>query len=144
MPLAANLGASLLVLLAAVVTPAAQADGALPPPQYSIRQSVPDTGTRIPGKLVQGSAIALNRSDSQLTGEEQQLVKLQYEAMRPLDEPPFPQGGLRPIHESIAEIQRRQRTDADQVQAGRVPRRALQNVVFTASDLPGGTPIPYI
>lgn len=107
MPLAAYLGASSLVLLAAVVTPAAQADEALPPPQYSIRQSVPDTGTRIPRKLVQGSAIPLNRSYSQLTEEEQQLVKSQYEAMRPLDEPPFPQGGLRPIHEAIAEIQRR-------------------------------------
>ena len=144
MPLAANLGASLLVLLAVVVTPAAQADGALPPPLYSIRQSVPGTGTRNPGKLVQGSAIALNRSDSQRTGEEQQPLKLQYEAMRPLGEPPLPQGGLRPIHESIAEIQCRQRADADQVQAGRLPRRALQNVVFTARDLLGGTLISYI
>ena len=27
--------------------------------------------------------------------------------MRPLDEPPFPVAGLKPIHEAIAEIQRR-------------------------------------
>ncbi|MEP7100400.1 MAG: energy transducer TonB [Burkholderiales bacterium] len=99
--------ASLLALLAAVAAPPARADDVLPPPQYSIKQSVPDTGTRIPRKIVQGSAIPLNRTYAQLTEEEQQLVKSQYEAMRPLDEPPFPAAGLRPIHEAIAEMQRR-------------------------------------
>ena len=93
--------------LAVALVPAARAEEPLPPPQYSIKQSVPDTGTRIPRKIVQGSAIPLNRSYAQLTEEEQQLVKSQYEAMRPLDEPPFPVTGLRPIHEAIAEMQRR-------------------------------------
>jgi TonB family protein len=97
----------MLALLAGVAATPAHADDALPPPQYSIKQSAPDTGTRIPRKIVQGSAIPLNRSWSQLTEEEQQLVKSQYEAMRPLDEPPFPAAGLRPIHEAIAEMQRR-------------------------------------
>ena len=107
MPMAACLRASLLALLTIAITAAAQADETLPPPQYSIKQSVSDTGTRIPRKIVQASAIPLNRSYAQLTEEEQRLVKSQYEAMLPLDEPPFPAAGLRPIHEAIAEIQRR-------------------------------------
>ena len=94
------------VLLAASVAPFAQADEALPP-QYSIKQSESTTGTRIPRKIVQGSAIPLNRSYAQLTEDEQRLVRSQYEAMRPTDEPPFPLSGLKPIHEAIAEAQRR-------------------------------------
>lgn len=61
------------VLLAASVAPFAQADEALPPPQYSIKQSDSTTGTRIPRKIVQGSAIPLNRSYAQLTQDEQRL-----------------------------------------------------------------------
>jgi Gram-negative bacterial TonB protein C-terminal len=93
--------------VAASAASAAGADDVLPAPEYSIKQSEPNTGTRLPRKIVQGSAIPLNRRYSQLTDGEQRLVKSQYEAMRPLDEPPFPVDGLKPIHEAIAEIQRR-------------------------------------
>jgi hypothetical protein len=107
--MSASLRASVLAsaLLAAATTPAAWADDPLAPPQFSIMQSAPSTGTHIPRKIVQGSAIPLNRSYSQLTDEERQLIRSQYEAMWPLDEPPFPLAGLKPIHEAIAEAQRR-------------------------------------
>ena len=94
-------------LLAASLAPAVQAADALPPPQYTIKQSEASTGSLIPRNVVQGSRIPLNRSYAQLTEEEQQLVKSQYEAMRPLDEPPFPVDGLRSIHLAIAKVQRR-------------------------------------
>ncbi len=94
-------------LLVALVGSAAGADDALPAPEYSIKQLEPNTGSRIARKIVQGSAIPLNRSYAQLTDDEQRLVKSPYEAMRPLDEPPFPLEGLKPIHQAVAAIQRR-------------------------------------
>ncbi len=94
-------------LFVASVAFAAGVDVALPAPEYSIKQSEPNTGSRIARKIVQGSAVPLNRSYAQLTDDEQRLVKSQYEAMRPLDEPPFPLEGLKPIHQAIAAVQRR-------------------------------------
>ncbi len=99
--------ALLVAAVAASVALAAPADDALPSPEYTIKQSEPNTGSRIHRKIVQGSAIPLNRRYSQLNDDEQRLVKSQYEAMRPLDEPPFPVDGLKPIHEAIATIQQR-------------------------------------
>ena len=104
-----RLRACLLALLAAAASGAACADDALPPAEYNIRQSVTetDTGTRIPRKLYQNSAIPLNRSYAQLTEEEKRIVKSSYETMEPLDEPPFPVDGLKPIFRSIANLQHR-------------------------------------
>ena len=98
--------ASFTLAVAVAVAFAARADEALPAAQYSIKQSEAATGTRIPRRIVQGSAIPMNRTYAQLTDDERQLVKSRYEAMLPLDEPPFPAAGLKPIHEAIAEIHR--------------------------------------
>ena len=45
--------------------------------------------------------------NAQLTDDEKRAVKSSYEAMEPLDEPPFPVVGLKPIYQAIAEVQQK-------------------------------------
>ena len=103
------LGASLrgvcTALLFGLALPARSAD-ALPPEIYSLKQGVPSIGSNIPRRAVTGSRIPLNRRYAELTPEQQDLVKSAYEAMRPLDEPPFPADGLMPLFEAVREVQR--------------------------------------
>jgi len=84
---------------------AAQAADELPPPVYSIKQDVPSTGTNIPRKVATSSEIPLNRRYSELTPAEQALVKSRYEAMLPLDEPPYPIDGLLPLFNAVRKAQ---------------------------------------
>ena len=85
--------------------PNARGDDALPPAQYFIKQEQASTGSNIPRRVYQGSEIPINRTFAQLTSEERQLVKSQYESIADGDEPPFPANGLRPIYDAIAKIQ---------------------------------------
>jgi len=84
---------------------AAQAADPLPPPVYSIKQDVPSIGSNIPRKVATSSEIPLNRRYSELTPAEQDLVKSRYEAMMPLDEPPYPVDGLLPLFNAVRKVQ---------------------------------------
>ena len=83
----------------------AQAAEELPPPIYSIKHDVPNTGSNIARKAVTSSDIPINRRYGELTPAEQDLVKSRYEAMMPLDEPPYPIDGLVPLFSAIRKIQ---------------------------------------
>jgi hypothetical protein len=83
---------------------ARSADG-LPPPIYAIKQDVPSIGTNIPRKAVTSSEIPINRRYGELTPAEQELVKSRYEAMMPLDEPPYPIDGLLPLFNAVRKVQ---------------------------------------
>jgi hypothetical protein len=94
------------MLLAASCCGARAADD-LPAPAYVIKQDTPDTGTRIPRKLVTGSLIPLNRRYADLTADEQRAVRSQYETMAAGDEPPFPIDGLSPIFAVVSKVQKK-------------------------------------
>ena len=94
-------------------TGAAQADDPLPPLTYKIRQADPTTGTNIPGAVVRGSAIPLNRRYRDLTAEQQRLVKSQYEPMAEGDEPPFPVDGLGPVYAAVQKVVQKLQTGGD-------------------------------
>ena len=83
-----------------------RADETLPPARYTIVQDVPDTGTRIPRRVVTGGLIPMNRRYAELTPDERRLVKSQYEAMAEADEPPFPVDGLEPVYAAVAKVQK--------------------------------------
>ena len=83
-----------------------RADETLPTARYTIRQDLPDTGTRIPRRVFTGSLIPINRRYAELTPDERQLVKSQYEAMAPMDEPPFPVDGLEAVYAAVAKVQK--------------------------------------
>jgi hypothetical protein len=85
----------------------------LPPPIYFLKQSIPTIGSNIPRRVTSTSRIPLNRRYADLTPEEQDVVKSEYEAMRPLDEPPFPENGLLPLFEAMREIQRKLLAEGD-------------------------------
>jgi hypothetical protein len=95
-----------------LVLPVLGAD-ALPPPIYFLKQSAASTGSNIPRRVTSSSEIPLNRRYADLTPEQQELVKSNYEAMRPLDEPPYPENGLLPLFEAVREIQRRLLVEGD-------------------------------
>jgi hypothetical protein len=97
-----------------LLVPALGAD-ALPPPIYFLKQSAPSIGSNIPRRVVTSSAIPLNRRYADLTPEQQELVKSNYEAMRPLDEPPYPENGLLPLFEAVREVQRQLLAEGDLV-----------------------------
>ena len=83
----------------------AQAAEELPPPIYVIKQDVPSIGTNIPRKVATSSDIPINRRYGELTPAEQEIVKSRYEAMMPLDEPPYPADGLLPLFNAIRKVQ---------------------------------------
>lgn len=95
---------SALVVAAALFATQAQADT---PAKYTIRQAEPDTGTRIPKNIVDGSRLPLNKRYGELTSEQQKLLKAQYEQMGDADEPPYPANGLGPVYQQIARGQQK-------------------------------------
>lgn len=98
-----------LIAAIAVLSPASSALHAQDQnaPRYTIKQDQADTGSNIKRDLVSGSAIPLNKRYSELTPEQQAVVKAQYQHMGPNDEPPFPLNGLGPIYEAIATAQQK-------------------------------------
>ena len=88
-----------------VLCSAALAADELPPAIYAIKQDVPSTGTNSPRKVATSSEIPLNRRYGELTPAEQGLVKSRYEAMMPLDEPPYPIDGLLPLFNAVRKVQ---------------------------------------
>ena len=92
------------MLVGALSSPARAADE-LPAPIYSLKQDAPSTGSYISRKVVTGSEIPINRRYAELTPAEQALVKSRYEAMMPLDEPPYPIDGLVPLFNAVRKVQ---------------------------------------
>ena len=83
------------------------AQDAVPPARYTIKEASPSTGTNIPRNDVTGGGIPLNRRYSELTREQQALLKSQYETLSDSDEPPFPVDGLEPVYAAISKGQQR-------------------------------------
>jgi hypothetical protein len=69
----------------------------LPEAEFSIRESVAQTGSNIRREVIWGGSIPLNRTYAQLTPEQKATVHALYERIEPGDEPPFPAEGLKPI-----------------------------------------------
>ena len=79
------------------------ADEPLSQKRYSIKQDEPDTGTHISRERIIDS-LPLDKRYSELTREQQNAFKSQYEQMAEDDEPPFPLDGLGPLYKAIGEI----------------------------------------
>jgi hypothetical protein len=75
-----------------------------PPAQkrYAIKQDQPLTGSNIRRDRIT-SSLPLDKRYSELTNEQQDDVKSQYEQMAENDEPPFPVDGLGPLYKAISE-----------------------------------------
>src|SRR5882672_12925876 len=94
------------VIAVAVILNACQsnpvADARSQAARYSIRQDVPSTGSTIGREIVTGGLVPFDKRYAELTGEQQRVLKSQYERMGGADEPPFPVNGLRPIYLMLA------------------------------------------
>lgn len=71
------------------------------PARYSLKQEQADTGSNIKRSIATGG-IPFDKRYSELTPEQQAMVKSQYEQLGPNDEPPYPLNGLAPIYRLIA------------------------------------------
>jgi hypothetical protein len=96
---------ALIALVAAVVSRQSNADE--PPPQQSLLQDTPDTGTRIRREEVKSAVVPLNRTYQQLTPEQRAHVNKWYESIAPGDEPPFPLEGMRAILDAVRQGQQK-------------------------------------
>lgn len=77
------------------------------PPQHSLRQDEPATGTNIKRAIVMGGIVPYDKRYAELTPEQQAAVKALYEQIGPDDEPPFPAAGLAPIYKAVAAAQQK-------------------------------------
>jgi len=90
---------------AIAVAPCAQAADELPPAKFELKQE--STGSHLPRNVLTGTSVPINRRYSELTDEQKEVVKSQYEAMRPTDEPPYPIDGLTPLFKAVNQLQRK-------------------------------------
>ena len=78
-----------------------------PGSRYSLKADLPDTGSSIRRDVVTSSRIPFDKRYSELTSEQRELLKRQYERMGNDDEPPFPVDGLGPIYKALAAAQKK-------------------------------------
>jgi hypothetical protein len=97
----------IIVLTFAMSSWAAIAQDAVPPARYTIKQASPSTGSNIPRNDVTSGAIPINRRYSELTREQQAILKSRYEAIAENDEPPFPVDGLEPLFAAMSKGQKK-------------------------------------
>ena len=77
------------------------------PPEYSIREAQPRTGTSVQRKIISASRIPLNKRWDELSPEVKAEINGFYERMGSDDEPPFPAEGMRKIYDAVAKAQAR-------------------------------------
>lgn len=73
-------------------------------PRYGIRQDQAGTGSNIRRNAVTGS-IPFDKRYDELTPEQQELFRSQYQRLGPRDEPPFPANGLATVYKAISVAQ---------------------------------------
>jgi hypothetical protein len=67
---------------------------------FGIKEAAPATGTLLKRAVITGN-VPFDKRYDQLTPEQKQRVKDQYEKMAPDDEPPFPADGLAPLMKAL-------------------------------------------
>ena len=88
----------LAIMLVAAVQQGASADEVK---HYSIKQSKPSVGTNMTKEIVKAGTVPLNKTYGELTTEQKNSIKAEYDNMPEGDEPPFPVKGLNPIYRAI-------------------------------------------
>lgn len=68
---------------------------------YSVKQSTPSVGTNMTKEIVKAGTVPLNKPYDQLTTEQKNTIKAEYDSLGDADEPPFPVKGLLPIYRAI-------------------------------------------
>jgi hypothetical protein len=95
----------LIILLVALTSQLAAAQESRP--EYGIRFERAEPRSILRGDAVRSSKIPINRTYSELTQREKNVVRSWYVDIPEADEPPFPSRGLKPILESISKGQQK-------------------------------------
>ena len=91
--------ASTLLLLLANLSIAAEE----PLLKYKIKEAEPATGSNIRRDVIK-SSMPLDKTYRELSNEHKAMVRAEYEAMPPEDEPPFPLEGLGPLYDTLRKV----------------------------------------
>ena len=89
----------LTIMLVAAVQQGALADEVR---HYGIKQTNPSVGTNMTKEIVKAGTVPLNKPYNELTADQKNTIKAEYDNMPEGDEPPFPVKGLNPIYRAIA------------------------------------------
>jgi hypothetical protein len=73
-------------------------------PQYTIKQSAPSVGYSIKRDIIKAGSIPLDRRYAELTPEQKNILKSEYESMKADDEPPFPTNGLKDAFTALRRV----------------------------------------
>ncbi len=73
--------------------------------QFTIKESVPSTGSNIRRNAITAELVPLNKTYSELSPSEKAVIHGFYERLEPGDEPPFPAEGLKPLYETVGKAQ---------------------------------------
>ena len=72
-----------------------------PVKQYGIKQTTPSVGTHLTKEIVKAGTIPLNKKYDELSDEQKQTIRDQYDHMPATDEPPFPAKGLYSFYKAV-------------------------------------------
>ena len=97
-----------LVATAVLAAPVhAQQREPLAPAEYTVKEDTPRVGSNIRRRVATGSTVPLNRRYEEFTADERASVHGWWENIPAGDEPPFPEDGLKPLHEAVAKVVRK-------------------------------------
>lgn len=74
--------------------------------RYSIKQDEPSTGSHLKRDITT-SRLPVNKRYEELTREEREIFRSQYEHLAEADEPPFPANGLSGMYKALADAQQK-------------------------------------
>ena len=89
------------VVLCAVLSPEL-ALTQIPSADTNVKETVPETGTRINRTIASSQRFPLNKKWSELSEEDRAVFRSQYEDMPNTDEPPYPIDGMAPIFRQLS------------------------------------------
>lgn len=96
----ALLGLALLVPLASMAQQASDE----PATEYVVKQTAPSPGTNFRRDVVKAGFIPLDKTYAELSAAQKASLKAQYDNMKDGDEPPFPEHGLLPLYQALAQL----------------------------------------
>lgn len=96
--------AMLTLAMLVPLTSLAEQPGQEPATEYVVKQNAPSPGTNFRRDVVKAGFIPLDKTYAELSPAQKAAVKAQYDNMKDADEPPFPEHGLLPLYQAVANL----------------------------------------
>jgi hypothetical protein len=82
-------------------------------PEYAIKEDAPRTGSLIRRNAIEFKNVALNKRYAELSAQDRENLHSWWESLSDGDEPPFPEKGLKHIHDAVFKAQGKLMVEGD-------------------------------